>query len=133
MLTEKLLIVDDQGELRRMLRIALGYGKYQMFEAEDGSEAVSIARKETPDVVLLDVMMPGELDGFDVCRTLKSDPAFGNPFVILVTALGNPEKAALGRQAGADAYVVKPFRISRLIEIVEQRQPVAAPVTAYAE
>ena len=133
MMKEKLLIVDDQGELRKMLRIAMGYGKYQLFEAEDGTAALAAAAKEKPDVVLLDVMMPGDYDGLEVCRRLRADPETSHAYIALVTALGDPASVAKGREAGANAYVVKPFRLSRLIEVIERRETVESPVTAYSE
>ncbi len=133
MMKEKLLIVDDQGELRKMLRIAMGYGKYQLFEAEDGTGALATIAAEKPDVVLLDVMMPGEFDGIEVCRRLRADPATAHAFVAMVSALGDPASVARGRGAGANAYIVKPFRLSRLIEVIERRESLENPVTAYAE
>lgn len=133
MMKEKLLIVDDQGELRKMLRIAMGYGKYQLFEAEDGASALAAAAKEKPDVILLDVMMPGDYDGLDVCRRLRADPETRHAYIALVTALGDPASVAKGREAGANAYIVKPFRLSRLIEVIEKRETVQDPVTAYSE
>jgi two-component system, OmpR family, phosphate regulon response regulator PhoB len=121
MLTEKLLIVDDQGDLRHMLRIALGYGKYKMFEAATGAEAVQIAQREVPDVIVLDVMMPGDMDGFAACRAIKDDPAIKNCFVVLLTALDQATHIESGRTAGADAYMIKPFSPTQLVEIIETR------------
>ncbi len=83
-MNEKLLIVDDNGDLRRMLRISLGYGKYKMYEAATGAEAMQIAREQHPNVMLLDVMMPGELDGFQVCEMIKNHPDLKDIFVIIL-------------------------------------------------
>lgn len=131
MLKQKLLIVDDQPELRKMLRLALGYGKYQMYEAADGETALAIARAEKPDAILLDVMMPGPLDGFAVCRALKEDPATAGCFVMLLTARGQTADFAAGDAAGADAYMVKPFSPTRLVEVVEMRAKLEKPVHAF--
>ncbi len=121
MMNQHLLIVDDQGDLRRMLRIALGYGKYVMHEADNGTDALRIAERVTPDVIVLDVMMPGALNGLDVCRAIKRSPKFDGSYVVLLTALGQDEDIAAGRAAGADAYFVKPFSPAQLIETIEAR------------
>lgn len=131
MTMQTLLIVDDQDDLRKMLRIALGYGKYRLLEAADGNSALSIARAEKPDVILLDVMMPGDLDGIAVCRAIKSDPALKHCFVIMLTALGQAADSAAGDAAGADAYMVKPFSPAKLVEVVEMRMKLSKPVRAY--
>jgi len=131
MMKEKLLIVDDQADLRKMLRLALGYGKYHLLEASDGEAALAVARAEQPNVILLDVMMPGRLDGIAVCRAIKSDPATAACFVVLLTALGQSADYAAGDAAGADAYMVKPFSPTKLVEVVEERRKLAKPVRAY--
>jgi len=128
---QKLLIVDDQPELRKMLRLALGYGKYQLLEAGDGTTALAIARAEKPDVILLDVMMPGALDGFAVCKAIKDDPQLAATFVVMLTARGQTADYANGDAAGADAYMVKPFSPSKLIEVVEMREKLEQPVKAF--
>ncbi len=130
MMKQKLLIVDDQDDLRRMLRIALGYGKYVMFEAENGSEALAVVEREKPDVILLDVMMPGEMDGFEVCRRIKqyARAEYFTTFVALLTAREHPEDIAAGRDAGADIYIVKPFSPMRLVEVIESRQQNVGPM-----
>jgi len=131
MTMQKLLIVDDQEDLRKMLRIALGYGKYQLFEATDGESALALARAEKPDVILLDVMMPGSLDGIAVCQAIKTDPELAHCFVIMLTARGQAADYVDGNDAGADAYMVKPFSPARLIEVVEMREKLPKPVRAY--
>jgi DNA-binding response OmpR family regulator len=131
MMKEKLLIVDDQEPLRKMLRLALGYGKYHLFEAGDGETALAMARAEKPDVILLDVMMPGSLDGIAVCRAIKADPELAGCFVVLLTARGQTADFAAGDTAGADAYMVKPFSPAKLVEVVEMREKLAKPVRAY--
>lgn len=128
--TQKLLIVDDQDDLRKMLRLALGYGKYQLLDAADGATALTLARAEKPDVILLDVMMPGELDGFDVCRTIKADPELSHAFIVMLTARGQASDYAAGDAAGADAYMVKPFSPTKLIEVIEMRSKLANPIGA---
>ena len=128
---QKLLIVDDQSDIRKMLRLAMGYGKYQMFEAADGETALALAREHKPDVILLDVMMPGALDGYAVCRAIKADPALAGAYVVLLTARGQQDDYTSGDLAGADAYMVKPFSPNRLIEVVEKREKLTKPVSPF--
>lgn len=129
---KKLLIVDDQPEIRKMLRIALGKTEYQLFEAENGDAALAIAYAEKPDVVLLDAMMPGILDGFSVCRAIKEEPDLSGAFVVMLTARGTPEDYKRGDAAGADAYVVKPCILAKLVEIIETRAHPGHAVRAHA-
>lgn len=130
-LQQKLLIVDDQPELRKMLRLALGYGKYRLYEAGDGASALAIARAEKPDVILLDVMMPGELNGLAVCRAIKADPEMAGCFIVMLTARGQAIDYDSGNSAGADVYMIKPFSPARLVEVVEMRKRLSQPVRAY--
>lgn len=131
MLTHTLLIADDQPEVRRLLRMSLGYGKYRLLEAESGEAALHVARAEHPEIVVLDVMMPGRLDGLDVCRALKDDPETASAYVVLLTARGQTGDQVAGRAAGADAYMIKPFSPARLIEVIERRADRHVTVRAY--
>ncbi len=117
----KILIVDDHVDIRRLVRMTLEFESYEIFEAEDGATALLLAEAVRPDLVLLDVMMPGELDGLDVCRKLKSDPMLLNPHVIMLSARGQAQDCAAGREAGADAYLVKPFSPLQLIDVIAQQ------------
>lgn len=131
MMDQKLLIVDDQDDLRRMLRIALGYGKYVMFEADNGAAALDIVEHEHPDVILLDVMMPGGMDGFEVCSRIRQLAATHNfsPYVALLTARAQPADIVAGSSAGADIYIIKPYSPMRLVEIIESRNSASTPMT----
>jgi two-component system phosphate regulon response regulator PhoB len=119
--SETLLIVDDEGNLRKLLAVTLGYGRYKQYFAVNGSEAMKIAREVRPNVIILDIMMPGSLNGLDVCRTLKNDPEFKDTYIVLLTALGQQSDREAGLAAKADAYVVKPFSPIELIELIETR------------
>ncbi|TRZ69185.1 MAG: response regulator [Rhodocyclaceae bacterium] len=130
-MNQKLLIVDDQNDLRRMLRIALGYGKYVMFEAENGAAALDIVEREHPDVILLDVMMPGGMDGFEVCRRIRQLAVTHNfsPYVAMLTAREQPADIAAGSSAGANIYIIKPYSPMQLVEIIESRNNASATMT----
>lgn len=130
MARKRILIVDDQADLRQMLHMALDRREYLIYEAKDGAQALVKAAEVTPDAVLLDVIMPGALDGFAVCRELKSDPALVDTFVVLVTGRAGQEDFQAARAAGADAYVVKPCRLATLVELIDRRRPAVVAAAA---
>lgn len=117
---KRILIVDDQGELRKLVRMTLEFGDYELHEAEDGDRALELIKVVKPDVVILDVMMPGEVDGYQVCEQIKSNGETASPYVILLTARGQKSDLEKGEKAGADAYLVKPFSPLELIETVKK-------------
>jgi CheY-like chemotaxis protein len=104
----RILIVDDQPEIRRLLSISLGR-ELEVLEAIDGASALAVLQRERPDVVLLDVMMPGPLDGLAVLSLIKADPACTGCLVAMVTARGQVKDIDEARLRGADAYFTKPF------------------------
>jgi len=117
---QKILIVDDQLEVRELVQVTLEIGDYQILAAENGQQALEVARAEHPDMILLDIMMPGsKIDGLEVCRQLKSDPATANITVVMLSAKGQDSDIEAGRAAGADDYFTKPFSPIALIEKVE--------------
>jgi len=113
---KKILIVDDHADIRRLIRMTLEFESYDIFEAADGRSAVELALANRPDIVLLDVMMPGDLNGLEVCRRLKADATLAGAKVILLSARGQARDREAGLQAGADAYLVKPFSPLHLID-----------------
>ena len=117
---KEVLIVDDHAELRKLVRMTLEYDDYAIAEADSGDRALERLGKSRPDVVILDVMMPGKLDGYQVCERIKSDSALSGTHVVLLTARGQKADIERGRQAGADSYLVKPFSPLELIETVER-------------
>jgi len=118
---KKILIVDDQSEVRELVEVTLRIGPYEILQASSGDEALTITRSEQPDLVLLDVMMPNSsVDGFDVCRQIKSDPATRNISVVMITARGQEADLEMGKQAGADDYFTKPFSPHELMSKVEE-------------
>lgn len=117
-MNHRILIVDDQPELRKLVRMTLEFEDYQLDEAQDGASALDAVDRHRPEVVILDVMMPGELSGYDVCARIKSDARAQGTKVILLTARGQQADLARGREAGADLYVVKPFSPLELLDSV---------------
>ncbi|MDK2912278.1 MAG: two-component system, OmpR family, alkaline phosphatase synthesis response regulator PhoP [Methanolobus sp.] len=110
---EKILIVDEEIDASTALKVALEAEGYNVIEALDGYEGIRKAKSETPDVILLDIMMPG-MDGFEVCRRLKADPASSHIPVIMLTAKGEIDDKVEGLELGADDYVTKPFNLKEL-------------------
>ena len=113
----RVLVVDDDPLVRNLLSAVLHDANFDLDEAVDGAEALAIAASRPPDVVVLDVMMPG-LDGFDVCRTLRADPDFATTRIVILTAKSTPGARDEALRAGADAFFTKPFSPLDLIETV---------------
>jgi two-component system, OmpR family, phosphate regulon response regulator PhoB len=117
---KKILIVDDQPQVRQLVAVTLQIGNYHIFFAENGQQALDIARKEHPDAILLDVILQGsDLDGLGVCWRLKNDPATGDIPIIMLSASGHRSDIDAGRAAGADDYLTKPFSPITLMEKIE--------------
>jgi two-component system, cell cycle response regulator len=107
-MTARILVVDDVEANVRLLEAKLTIEYYDVLTCSDGATAVRLAAEEKPDIILLDVMMPG-MDGFETCRRIKADPASSHIPVVLVTALDGREDRIKGLQAGADDFVTKPI------------------------
>jgi len=112
---KKILVVDDHADIRKLVRMTLEFEDYEVREVADAPAAVRAASEWHPDLVLLDVMMPGEFDGLEACRRLKSDAEPSRPHVMLLSARGQAQDREAGLSAGADAYLVKPFSPLQLI------------------
>ena len=110
-----ILIVDDNADLRKLVRMTLLRSPFQLLEAASGDEALNVIREIKPQIVVLDVMMPGQHDGYDVCRIVKSDPDLASIKIMLLTARGQEADLEMGRQVGADEYLVKPFSPAELL------------------
>jgi signal transduction histidine kinase len=109
----KILVVDDEPRAVTLLRNLLQPEGYNVITAHSGAEALEVASRETPDVVLLDVMLP-ELDGFAVCALLRDDPALAHVPILMLTALDDRESLLAGLRAGADDFISKPFDATEL-------------------
>lgn len=114
---KSILIADDENDVRDLLQAVLKRSSYRILIAKDGEEALEIARKELPQLALLDVMMP-RMSGLEVCRLLKNDWETSKIKIILVTARTAETDRENGRKAGADEYVTKPFSPLALLDTV---------------
>jgi signal transduction histidine kinase len=113
-LTGSVLVVDDNADIITLTRRILERHKYSIYTASNGTEGLETARRERPDVILLDVMMP-DIDGLEVCRQLKADPELRKTMVLLITGRGSVDHRVEGLEAGADDYITKPFHLMELV------------------
>ncbi|MEM1206025.1 MAG: response regulator [Acidobacteriota bacterium] len=115
----RILIVDDSATDRAVLREALANKGHDISSANDGAEAIEAVQRDRPDLVLLDVVMPGD-NGFKVCRKLKKAGGAGGVRVVLVTSKDGESDRFWGMKQGADAYLTKPFATDDLLRTVDQ-------------
>ncbi len=108
---EKILVVDDEPAVTNLLTYNLRKANYQVLTASDGRQALNLARQFTPDLILLDLMLPG-IEGLEVCRELRKTSAVP---IIMVTALGEEIDRVVGLELGADDYISKPFSVRELL------------------
>jgi len=116
---KKILIADDNQNIRDALTYLLEDEGYELILAKDGAEALQKVREQHPDVLFLDIMMP-EINGYDVCRAIKSDPLVKETYVIMLTAKGQLAEQERGKEVGADEYIVKPFSPLELLSKVKK-------------
>ncbi|MGL4410348.1 MAG: response regulator transcription factor [Zoogloea sp.] len=116
----RILIVEDQADIRRLIRMTLEFGDYDLIEADNGDDGYRLASTARPNVMLLDVMMPGSMDGLQVCTRLRQDPQMRDTRIIMLTARGQQSDIEAGKKAGADAYLIKPFSPLELMDLVDQ-------------
>lgn len=113
---KRILIVDDEPNIRLLVATILG-GNYDVTEAKDGREAVDIASREMPDLILMDIMMPN-VDGYTACTAIKANPETRLIPVVMLTGVGYELNRKLAEKVGADGYVTKPFTRQDLLAIV---------------
>ena len=121
-MSKRILVVEDQEDNRQILRDLLGSIGYEMVEAENGEEALSVAAAEQPDLILMDIQLP-LLDGYEATRRIKANPALAKIPIIAITSYalsGDEEKA---RAAGCDDYVTKPYSPRALLAKIRQYLP----------
>jgi two-component system, OmpR family, phosphate regulon response regulator PhoB len=125
----KILIVEDDPDISELIHFNLEKAGYQTVRAEDGEQALRLTQKHQPDLILLDLLLPG-LNGLEVCRRLKRDPAVQHIPIMMVTAKGDEMDRVVGLELGADDYVVKPFSIREIIlriqKLLDRRKKQAA-------
>jgi two-component system phosphate regulon response regulator PhoB len=116
------LVADDEVSIVELIRFTLEDARVRVVEAFDGEMAVEVARKNRPDLALLDVQMP-QLDGLEVCRRLRQAPECAHTRIVMLTASGQSEERARGLAAGADEYLTKPFSPLKLLALVRSLVP----------
>ena len=117
---KRVLIVEDQADIRELIRMTLEMEDLEIHEATTGQQGLEAAQRLQPQLVLLDVMMPGGMDGFQVCERIRAESRLKRTKVVLLTARAQPEDRARGMKAGADEFLVKPFSPLQLIETIER-------------
>jgi len=114
--SRKILVVDDEQNIRLVLRGMLEK-HYTVLEASNGQEALDIAGRQKPDLIFMDILMPG-MDGYNACYKIKTDEATRTIPVVILTAVGHKLNQELGKKVGADEYITKPFRKEDLLAVV---------------
>jgi DNA-binding response OmpR family regulator len=113
-------MVEDRPEIRKLVTMALRTLPYEVIEADSGEAGLKKVVELRPDLVLLDVMMPGHLDGLSVCRAIKGNPELAAIPVVMVSALTQASDLKLAREAGADDYLTKPFSLLGLMATIDR-------------
>jgi CheY-like chemotaxis protein len=116
---KKILIVDDQPTIRRLVEISLRTEDRQILEAESGEQAIELAQAERPDLIIMDLMMPGGMDGFEAVEILKADPVTRDCPVLVLTAKDQKAERERAFEVGARDYLAKPFKLDVLVRKVE--------------
>lgn len=118
-MAQKILIVDDEPNIVVPLQFLMERNGYETVVAQSGEEALEAISKEKPDLVLLDIMLPG-IDGFEVCEIVKLNQKWKNIKIIFLTAKGRDVDIAKGMVLGADEYIAKPFSNKQIVESVKR-------------
>jgi len=116
----RILIVDDEADLRTVLRFGLEAEGFHVIEAGDGEEGLRAAREILPDLMVLDLMLP-KMDGYKVCRALKFDERFRNLPIVILSARSGEQDRQLAMTMGADAFVTKPYEMRGLVAVIRQK------------
>jgi DNA-binding response OmpR family regulator len=115
---KKILVVDDEVDLVKTIQFSLELGGYKVLVSHNGEDALNQARKENPDLILLDIMLP-KLDGYKVCRLLKFDEKYKHIPILMMTAKTQEKDKLIGKETGANEYITKPFDIDELMEKIK--------------
>lgn len=119
LLGKRILIVDDEPDIREFISYYLSKRGFSVAVAADGAEGIALALKFEPDLVILDVLMPG-LNGFETCMHMRSDERFDNTQIVFLSALTQSYSKDLGFRMNADAFITKPVRMELLVRKIEQ-------------
>lgn len=119
MAKKRILIVDDEAQMVEMLKMRLEASDYDVIQALDGQAGLEAAKKEKPDLIILDLMLP-KIDGFKVCRMLKFDEKYKTIPIIMFTARAQEADKKIGEEVGADAYITKPFEPQILLGKIKE-------------
>lgn len=115
----KIVIAEDERDIRDLIAFTLRFAGHEVATASNGEEAVEVAQRENPDLILLDVRMP-RMTGYDACRVLKQKPEFVDTPVVFLSAKGQETEIETGMDAGAEEYMLKPFAPDQLTERVAE-------------
>ncbi|MBN1870624.1 MAG: response regulator [Candidatus Omnitrophica bacterium] len=115
----KILLVDDETQLITMVQMRLEANGYEVITASDGQEGLEKAKSESPDLIMMDVMMP-KMDGYKACGLLKNDTRYAKIPIILFTARAQQDDQEVGKEVGADAYITKPFEPPVLLAKIKE-------------
>jgi CheY-like chemotaxis protein len=116
----RILVVEDQDSIRRLIEALVQARGHSVTAVASGAKAIDVAMTDPPDLVLLDLMMPGQYDGFDVCRRLRTEPATKTIPIVIITAMDDPDARVRATQAGASAFYTKPFSPIALLKEIER-------------
>jgi CheY-like chemotaxis protein len=116
----RILVVEDQDSIRRMIEALVQARGYEVTAVASGTKAIDVAATEPPDLVLLDLMLPGQYDGFEVCRRLRDDPSTRRVPVVIISALDDEQSRKRAADAGATAYYTKPFSPIALLKEIDR-------------
>lgn len=116
---QRILIVEDETGLVEMMKMRLEAADFEVISAYDGQEGLDVAKKEKPDLVILDLMLP-KMDGYKVCGLLKKDARYARIPVIIFTAKAQEEDIKLGQEVNADVYITKPFDSNLLLQKIKE-------------
>ena len=115
---KRILIVDDEKDIVESIQFKLEFEGFECLVAYDGEEALLKAKSENPDLILLDIMLP-KINGYQVCRLLKSDEKYKHIPIIMLTAKAQESDKFWGKETGADDYMTKPFELEKLIQKIQ--------------
>lgn len=116
---KKILVVDDEAELLKAISILLKTSGYEVITAQDGQEGLEKAKSLSPDLIVLDILMP-KMDGYEACRLLKFDEKYKSIPIIMLTAKVQDIDKAMGKKVGADDYITKPFETQDLVDKIKK-------------